>query len=105
MKRIIFIDCIDWWMKHFTGHSMKFGPIDVIDKLDKPILMMNSKKDTYSLPENAQKLFDKCASKNKELVYFEKGAHSKVRINDEEKYDSSIVAFLQKNFEINKINI
>lgn len=101
----IFIDCINAWMKHYTGHSMNIGPIDVIDKLDKPILMMNSKEDRYSRPEMAQKLFDKCASKNKELVFFDHGAHSKVRINDKEKYDKCIVDFLSKNFDIAKNKI
>lgn len=95
----IFIDLVDFWMKHYTGHSMKFGPYDVIDKLDVPLLMLNSKKDLSSKPDYAQKLFDKAGSSIKELVWFDEGKHSMVRINNMEKYDKSINDFL------NKINI
>ena len=92
----IFIDLLDYWMKKRTKHSMKFGPIDVIDKLDVPLLMLQSKKDIYSLPENAEKLYNKAGSKVKELVLFDKGKHSMVRINNMEKYDNSINNFLDK---------
>ena len=37
----IFIDLIDFWMKHFTKHSMKFGPLDIIDKLDEIVYNKN----------------------------------------------------------------
>ena len=89
---------IDFWMKHYTGHSMKFGPIDVIDKMRKPLLMMHSKEDLYSKPVLAQKLFDKARSEHKELVWFEHGRHSMLRITDTEKYDATIAQFLAKNF-------
>ena len=84
---------------HHTGHSMDRGPYDVIDKLDKPLLMLHSKEDTYSTPYYAQKLFDKCTSPNKEIVWFPKGAHSMLRIVDRERYDNAIIEFLKKNFD------
>lgn len=87
---------IDMWMKKYTGHSMKVGPIDVIHKLDRPILMLQSREDKYSVPEKAQQLFDKCGSKNKRLVYFDKGGHSLLRITDTEGYDREIKAFLKE---------
>lgn len=92
----IFIDLIDFWMKHFTKHSMKFGPIDVIDQLDVPLLMLHSKKDIYSKPDFAEKLYQKAGSNFKELVWFDEGKHSMVRINNMEKYDKSINEFLDK---------
>ncbi len=92
----IFIDLIDAWMKHFTKHSMKKGPIDVIDKLEVPLLMLQSKMDIYSKPECAFKLYEKAGSKMKELVLFETGKHSMIRINNMEKYDKSINDFLDK---------
>jgi esterase/lipase len=92
----IFIDLIDFWMKHFTKHSMKFGPLDVIDKLDVPLLMLHSKQDLHSKPDYAKKLFDKAGSKVKELVWFDIGKHSMIRINNMEKYDSAIIEFLDK---------
>lgn len=89
---------INFWMKHYTGHSMKFGPIDVIDKLDKPILMLHSKEDIYSRPVLAQKLFDKAQSEKKQLVWFEHGRHSMLRITDTQKYDGTIAQFVKENF-------
>ena len=47
-------------------------------------------------PDFAQKLYDKCGSKNKEIVWFPKGGHSVLRFIDTEKYDSSIKAFLKR---------
>lgn len=94
----LFNDLITRWMKHYTGHSTKFGPIDVIDKLDKPLLMLHSKEDLYSIPELAQKLYDKAKTDKKKLVWFEHGKHSKLRITDTKKYDESIKEFVAENF-------
>ena len=96
-KRLFFpvMQCIDFQMKRHTGHSMMKGPIHFIHKIKKPVLMLQSKEDRYSTPENAVKLFEACGSKEKKLVLFEKGEHSMVRINNMEKYDGEIKAFLQ----------
>ena len=85
---------INMWSKHYTGHNLKYGPIDVIHKLDRPILMLFSKEDMYSVPEFSQKLYDKVSHDKKELVWFEHGAHSMLRVNDDERYDAAIQAFL-----------
>lgn len=99
----LLLDFIDMWMRLHTGHSMKYGPIDVMDKMEKPILMLQSREDKYSTPHNAQKLYDKCTSQKKKLVYFEKGAHSLVRVNATEKYDGEIKLFLSDLYEnVNK---
>ena len=87
---------IDWWMKKNTGHSMLKGPIDVIERLDKPLLMLHSQEDLYSTPEYAQKLYDLAGTKKKRLVWFEKGKHSMLRITDTQKYDEEITRFLQE---------
>jgi alpha-beta hydrolase superfamily lysophospholipase len=71
------------------------GPIKRIRKMKKPILMLQSKEDTYSLPELAVKLYDACPSEHKKLVYFDRGAHSRIRINDEEGYDATVKEFLK----------
>ncbi len=86
--------CINFWMHHYTGHTMSFGPIDVMHKMDRPLLMLHSKLDTYSRPELAEKLYGLCPVQNKKLVWFNKGGHSLLRITDMELYDSSIKAFL-----------
>lgn len=85
---------VDMWMKKYTGHSMRKGPIDVIDKLGVPLLMLHSKEDMYSTPEYAQKLFEKAGSKRKRLVWFDHGRHSMLRITDTERYDNAITEFL-----------
>ena len=90
----IMLDLIDAWMKHYTGHTMKVGPINFIDKLNVPLLMLHSKEDKYSTPEYAQKLYDKAGSKLKRLVWFEHGRHSMLRITNTELYDTSITEFL-----------
>lgn len=96
-KRLMFpvLQCIDAWMKKYTGHSMKYGPIDVIGRMDKPILMLQSKLDRASKVENAIKMYNMCPSKEKKLVLFETGEHSMLRITHTEKYDKSISDFLQ----------
>lgn len=90
--------CIDFWCKRYTGHSMRKGPIDYIGKMDKPLLMLQSMEDPYSTPAYAQKLYDLCPSEHKQLVYFETGGHSQLRILHTEKYDGEITAFLNKHF-------
>ena len=91
------IDLVDMWMRIYTGHSMKKGPADIIQNCDKPILMLHSVEDAYSLPSAAQELYDKCASKKK-LVWFAKGEHSQIRVNNTEAYDQAIADFLEENF-------
>ena len=93
---ILTFSCADLWMQHYTGHSMKYGPINVIEKLNKPLLMLHSKEDLYSTPEYAQKLYNLAGCKQKELVWFEHGKHSMLRITDTNLYDSSIRNFLNK---------
>ena len=99
-KKLMFpiMQSIDFWMKHYTGHSMMKGPIDVIGRLHKPILMIQSKMDPYSTVENAKKLFETCPSKEKQLVLYEKGGHSQLRYTDTEKYDTAIKEFLKRIF-------
>jgi alpha-beta hydrolase superfamily lysophospholipase len=90
----IMLDLINNQMKKHTGYSMKIGPIDYVDKLDKPLLMLHSKEDKYSTPKKAVELYEKAGSKDKKLVWFEKGDHSMLRITDTEKYDNEITEFL-----------
>lgn len=70
------------------------GPLKRMPKMKKPILFLQSKEDTYSMPELAKKLYAACPSENKKLVYFDHGAHSRIRINDEQGYDDTVKDFL-----------
>lgn len=92
------LNILMWMFKIFTKEdAVKNGPIRVIGKLKKPILFIYSKEDIYSLPEKGQLLYDTCQCKKK-LVWFDKGAHSKVRINNQEKYDNTVVEYLKETF-------
>ncbi len=90
---------INMWMKHYTGHDMFYGPIDVIENYNKPILMLHGHKDIFSRPEGAKELFEKCPSKNKEIIWFEDGDHSLLRPYSTQKYDRAIMEFINKNFK------
>ena len=85
--------------KKHTGHDMYYGPIDIIDKLDVPLLMLHSKEDTYSTPDYAIKLFEKAKTNIKKIVWFDHGRHSFLRITDTELYNKSIEDFLENTLE------
>lgn len=76
------------------AHAISDGPARRIASLDRPILFIHSRLDTFSLPEKAQMMYDECKCA-KQLVWFDKGGHSKVRINNPEKYDDAIGSFIK----------
>lgn len=95
LKKPTFImGMIESVMKSKTGHSLKIGPIDVIDKYEKPLLMLHGTGDIYSLPARTKEIFGKCPSENKKLVWFEDGRHSMLRSVYPEQYDRAIGDFL-----------
>lgn len=77
------------------ANIMTNGPKNRVGRLKKPILFLHSKEDLFSLPEKAQKMYDECDCK-KQLVWFEHGEHSRLRITDEKKYDNAIVDFFSQ---------
>ena len=84
-----------FWAWVLTGaRPATDGPIKRIGKLTKPILMLHSREDLFSKPDKAQELYDKCFAPKK-LVWFDHGAHSRVRINNTEAYDEAIVEFVR----------
>ena len=103
-KKLLFpiMQCVDFWMKRYTGHSMTNGPIDVIPEMEKPLLMIQSKMDKYSSVENAVKMFQMCPSHEKRLVLYDTGDHSMLRITDTDKYDQEVAAFLNRLFSTSK---
>lgn len=95
-KPTFIIPLIELWMKHYTGHTMRPGPLDRIGGYGKPILMLHGTADLYSTPENAKRLYEKagCDASRKRLIWFEGGRHSRLRLMDPERYDGAIEAFL-----------
>ncbi|MBQ9414482.1 MAG: hypothetical protein IJU16_05080, partial [Clostridia bacterium] len=70
------------------------GPIKRIGQLKKPILFLHSREDQYSTPEKAEELYAACTAP-KTLMWFEHGAHSRIRVNNVEGYDAAIRTFLE----------
>lgn len=96
---------INLWMRRACGYDMNYGPIDCIHKMHKPLLMLQSNLDPYSTTAHAIKLYQKCPSHHKQLVLFEQGGHSLLRITDTELYDSSITAFVNRHFPLTEANV
>ncbi len=74
----------------------KESPKHHIKKMKLPFLFLHGKEDKFSLPKTADYLFEKCTSQKKKLVWFEKGSHSHLRINNTAQYDEAISAFLEQ---------
>lgn len=68
------------------------GPIYRIHQLKKTILFLHSREDTYSLPQQALDLYERCTAE-KELIWFDRGAHSRIRVNNPEAYDNAVTSF------------
>ncbi|MBQ3266095.1 MAG: alpha/beta hydrolase [Ruminococcus sp.] len=83
------------YLRIFAGADASDGPVNRIDQLKKPILFIHSKEDVFSLPSEVQQVYDRCRSEKK-LVWFDKGAHSRVRINAPERYDETVIDFLSR---------
>ena len=84
-----------WMIILAHANPLKNTPKRAIKKLKKPILMIHSKMDVFSLPVYADMLYNICPS-DKKIVWFDKGAHSHIRINNQERYDEVIKEFIQE---------
>ena len=85
-----------WQIYRNTGTNVyKDKPISAIGKIkpDCRVLFLYGEKDIFSIPEKSRKLFAACVAKDKKLVWFDRGGHSHLRINNTEKYDQAIIDF------------
>lgn len=99
-KRPLFpvLDLVMLHLNRATGVNIyRDTPLRAMKKLDKKyrLLFLYGKQDIFSLPEKSQKLFDACTAGEKKLVWFDRGGHSHLRINNTEKYDRAIMEFLK----------
>ena len=84
------------WMAIIAkANAIRKTPKKAILKLKKPILMIHSEMDIFSLPVYATMLYDSCKA-DKKIVWFKKGAHSHIRINNQEEYDNAIKEFIKE---------
>ncbi|MCQ2496356.1 MAG: lysophospholipase [Lachnospiraceae bacterium] len=73
------------------------GPLYRVHRMKKPIAFFHSRKDQYSEPALLEEIYEKCTAP-KSLDWFEEGRHSRVRINNTEKYDLAIANFINRNY-------
>lgn len=71
------------------------GPYKHLSDLKKPALLMHSKVDEFSLADTSKAMYDK-AGDNCRVVWFDYGAHSRIRTVSKDKYDNTIIDFLSK---------
>ena len=84
-------------IRHYAGTNVrKIAPIRLVRRLDVPILYLFGRQDAFSVPPMSQKLFDATKTTHKELVWFENGSHSHLRLHNTAQYDRAILTFLQK---------
>lgn len=78
------------WTKEDYIHD---GPIHQIKNVKVPTLFIFTNLDRYTTHEEGNELYNLCGAKKKEIVFFDKGLHSHVRINNQEGYDKAIKDF------------
>lgn len=84
-------------IKKHTGVDVDAAaPILFIDQLQQPVLFLAGEHDLYSVPEKTKILYEKCASLQKEIVWFNDGSHSHLRIANEQAYDEAIKNWFRK---------
>ena len=85
--------------RHAKVNILSKTPLKAVKKIDVPILFLFGKLDKFSVPPKSKKLFAACKSPAKKLVWFDKGGHSHLRINNTEKYDTAIKDFVRSYSE------
>lgn len=83
--------------KHTGTNIMKTAPINVAPRLTQPVLFIYGRQDFFSLPKKSEKLFAAYGGSDKHIVWFDKGLHSHLRINNVKEYDKAIAEFLKSH--------
>jgi len=89
--------CLRIVIKKKTGCDIKKeAPIEAVKHIKVPTLLLAGEKDIYSRPDKTKELFSALAAPNKKLIWFPKGAHSHLKINDEQGYETAILDWLKE---------
>ena len=75
----------------------KACPFAFMDKIHVPTLFLSGAKDIFAIPSEAKLMYEKCASKDKKLVYIENGRHSHLRYDNKKDYDDAVKTFLNSH--------
>ncbi len=100
-KRPLF-PVLDLVMLHINRHTgtnvYRDKPISAISRIksDARVLFLYGEKDIFSVPQKSKQLFARCSATDKKLVWFDRGGHSHLRINNTEKYDNEIIEFFKR---------
>ncbi len=99
-KRPLFpvLDTVMLLLNHYTKTNVyRDTPLSTIKHIPshQRMLFLYGKHDIFSIPSKSQKLFNACSVADKKLVWFPKGGHSHLRINNTEAYDDAIVSFFE----------
>lgn len=90
------------FLKLRDGYTLNLvSPIDVIDKIEKPVLFIHSLQDDFILPKMTVDLYEK-KQVPKTLKLFEIGEHAKSFNENSKEYEQVVADFLQENGLLNK---
>lgn len=90
------LDLVMMQINRHTGTNVyRDKPIRAIKRLKKDhrVLFLYGTQDIFSIPEKTKELFAACSAEDKKLVWFHKGGHSHLRINNTQEYDDAIIQF------------
>ncbi len=89
------LDMVMWRIRLHAGTNVyRDKPMRLFKKLHHRVLFIYGKQDVFSLPHKSQQLFDACSAEDKQIVWFEKGNHSHLRLTNEEDYDKAVMEFV-----------
>ncbi|MEK5146801.1 MULTISPECIES: alpha/beta hydrolase [Psychrobacillus] len=90
------------FLKLRDGYTLNLvSPIDVIDKIEKPVLFIHSLQDDFILPKMTEELYEKKQG-SKTLKMFDIGEHAKSFNENSKEYEQVVADFLQENDLLNK---
>lgn len=89
-------------LKMRDGYTLNLvSPIDVVDKIEKPVLFIHSIPDDFISSKMTEELYEKKKGP-KTLKLFETGAHAKSFNENSEEYEQVVADFLQENYLLGK---
>ncbi len=99
-KRPLFpvLDLVMLHINRYAGINVyRDTPLAAIKRIKKDarVLFLYGEQDVFSIPEKSKQLFAACSAEDKQLVWFGKGGHSHLRINNTEDYDNAIITFFK----------
>jgi len=74
----------------------EINPIDIVNKIQQPILLVHGLDDKKINPKNSQLIYDKLPTNNKELLLIKKASHSNIWQVGGKKYFQKVIGFFNK---------